>query len=80
MINGRKRFRGEIAAVDDEGVTIRLPDAPGGTDPDHKLAFPTIAEAKLVMTDKLMDMARADQELPHRRRRDRNGRIRRRRQ
>ena len=44
-------------------MTIRLPDAPGGTDPDHKLAFSTIAEAKLVMTDKLMDMARADQEL-----------------
>jgi len=63
MINGRKRFRGDIRAVDDEGVTIRLPDAPGGTDPDHKLLFSTIAEAKLVMTDKLMDMARADQEL-----------------
>jgi ribosome maturation factor RimP len=63
MINGRKRFRGDIFAVDDEGVTIRLPDAPGGTDPDHKLAFNTIAEAKLVMTDKLMDQARADQEL-----------------
>ncbi len=63
MINGRKRFRGEIGPVDDEGVTIILPDAPGGTDPNHKLAFATIAEAKLVMTDKLMDMARAEQEL-----------------
>ena len=63
MINGRKRFRGNITAVDDDGVTTTLPDAPGGTDPDHKLAFPTIAEAKLVMTDKLMDMARAEQEL-----------------
>ncbi len=62
MINGRKRFRGEIGPVDDEGVTIILPDAPGGTDPNHKLSFATIAEAKLVMTDKLMDMARADQE------------------
>ncbi|MEQ8598788.1 MAG: ribosome maturation factor RimP [Devosia sp.] len=63
MINGRKRFRGEIGPVDDDGVTIILPDAPGGTDPNHKLDFSTIAEAKLVMTDKLMDMARADQEL-----------------
>ncbi|ODT48320.1 MAG: ribosome maturation factor RimP [Pelagibacterium sp. SCN 63-126] len=63
MINGRRRFRGEIGPVDDEGVTIILPDAPGGTDPNHKLSFTTIAEAKLVMTDKLMDMARADQEL-----------------
>jgi len=63
MINGRKRFRGMIAAVDAASVTIRLPDAPGGTDPDCKLDFTDIAEAKLVMTDKLMDMARADQEL-----------------
>ncbi len=63
MINGRKRFRGEIGPVDDDGVIIILPDAPGGTDPSHKLLFSTIAEAKLVMTDKLMAMARADQEL-----------------
>ena len=63
MINGRKRFRGEIGPVDDDGVTIILPDAPGGTDPNHKLSFANIAEAKLVMTDKLMDMARAEQEL-----------------
>ncbi len=63
MINGRKRFRGDIGPVDDEGVTIVLPDAPGGTDPNHKLSFATIADAKLVMTDRLMDMARAEQEL-----------------
>ncbi|MBJ7577325.1 ribosome maturation factor RimP [Devosia sp. MC532] len=63
MVNGRKRFRGGITAVDADGVTITLPDAPGGTDPNHKLAFSTIGEAKLVMTDKLMDMARAEQEL-----------------
>src|SRR5690606_41859870 len=63
MINGRKRFRGDISAVDDDGVIITLPDAPSGTDPNHKLSFATIGEAKLVMTDKLMDMARADQEL-----------------
>jgi Uncharacterized protein conserved in bacteria len=62
MINGRKRFRGLIAAVDAEGVTIALPDAPAGTDPHHKLAFANIAEAKLVMTDKLFDMARKDQQ------------------
>ncbi|WIJ25317.1 ribosome maturation factor RimP [Devosia sp. RR2S18] len=63
MINGRKRFRGFIHSVDDEAVTITLPDAPGGTDPAHRLRFVDIAEAKLVMTDKLMDMARAEQAL-----------------
>jgi ribosome maturation factor RimP len=63
MINGRKRFRGDIKSTDADSVTITLPDAPGGTDPDHRLLFVNIAEAKLVMTDKLMDAARADQEL-----------------
>jgi ribosome maturation factor RimP len=62
MINGRKRFRGFIKAVDDEAVIITLPDAPGGTDPDHRLLFTTLAEAKLVMTDALMEKARLDQE------------------
>ena len=59
---GRKRFRGEIAAVTDDTVTIRLPDAPKDTDPDHVLPLSAIAEAKLVMTDKLLNMAQADQE------------------
>lgn len=62
MINGRKRFRGFIKSVDDEAVTITLPDAPGGTDPDHRLLLSTLAEAKLVMTDALMEKARLDQE------------------
>ena len=62
MINGRKRFRGLIKAVDDETVTITLPDAPGGTDPDHRLPLVNLAEAKLVMTDALMEKARIDQE------------------
>ena len=62
MINGRKRFRGFIKSVDDEAVVITLPDAPGGTDPDHRLLFSTLAEAKLVMTDALMEKARLDQE------------------
>lgn len=62
LVNGRKRFRGLIKAVDDEAVTITLPDAPGGTDPDHRLLLSNIAEAKLVMTDKLFELARQEQE------------------
>lgn len=57
MIDGRKRFRGEIVAADDDSVTIRLPDAVTGTDPNHKLPLAMLAEAKLVMTDKLLKMA-----------------------
>jgi ribosome maturation factor RimP len=60
-IEGRKRFRGEIVAATDDTVTIRLPDAPKDTDPDHILPLASIAEAKLVMTDKLLNIAGADQ-------------------
>jgi ribosome maturation factor RimP len=62
MINGRKRFRGLIKAVDDVAVIVTVPDAPAGTDPDHRLLLSTIAEAKLVMTDALMEKARIEQE------------------
>lgn len=62
-IEGRKRFRGLIAGVEDDSVTITLPDAPAGTDPNHRLPLRLIAEAKLVMTDALLDRARQDQAL-----------------
>jgi len=61
-IDGRKRFRGLIAAADAETVTVRLPDAPKDTDPNHVLPLAALAEAKLVMTDALLDMARLDQD------------------
>ena len=61
-IDGRKRFRGIIAAATDDTVTIALPDVPKGTDPNHILLLASIAEAKLVMTDRLLNMAQADQE------------------
>lgn len=61
LLDGRKRFRGTIAAVDDESVTIKLPDAAKGEDPNHRLPLAMLAEAKLVMTDALLDMARASQ-------------------
>lgn len=61
-LNGRKRFRGLIEGVTDDTVTIRLPDVPKGDDPNHVLPLASVAEAKLVMTDKLMDMAALDQD------------------
>jgi ribosome maturation factor RimP len=62
MLDGRKRFRGLIEAADDASVTIRLPDAPKDQDPDHRLPLADIAEAKLIMTDALINMARLDQQ------------------
>lgn len=61
-LDGRKRFRGLIAGVTDDTVTIRIPDAPKDTDPNFVLPLVSLAEAKLVMTDKLMNLAAADQD------------------
>ncbi|MCS6761203.1 MAG: ribosome maturation factor RimP [Candidatus Devosia symbiotica] len=63
MLNGRKRFRGFIKSVDDDTVTITLPEAPAGTDPDYQLPLASMSEAKLVMTGALMEKAQLDQEL-----------------
>lgn len=60
-LDGRKRFRGLIQAVTDDTVTIRIPDAPKDTDANFVLPLPSLAEAKLVMTDRLMNLAAADQ-------------------
>jgi len=61
-IEGRKRYRGTIAAVDADNVTLHLPDAPRDTDPHHVLPLTAIGEAKLVMTDRLLHMAELDQD------------------
>jgi ribosome maturation factor RimP len=60
-LDGRKRFRGLIEAATDDTVTIRLPDVPKDTDPSFVLPLASLAEAKLVMTDKLLNMAVVDQ-------------------
>jgi ribosome maturation factor RimP len=62
LLDGRRRFRGLIKAVDGDSVVITLPDVPKGTEPDFKLPLNLLAEAKLVMTDKLMNLAQVDQE------------------
>ena len=62
LLDGRRRFRGLIKAVDAETVTVTLPDVPKDTDPDFRLPLHLLAEAKLVMTDKLLNMAQVDQE------------------
>jgi len=63
MVADRKRFRGTIADVDDDGFTIER-DQPG---PDEEAAvtipFAALAEAKLILTDDLVrDALKADKE------------------
>lgn len=62
LVDGRKRFRGEIVGADADTFTIRLLDAPKGEDPEHTLPLRLLADAKLVMTDALLDAARKAQQ------------------
>ena len=57
MIDGRKRFKGVIAGVDGDQVRLKLPDA----EREAVLAFSNLADARLVLTDRLIaeDLRRA---------------------
>jgi ribosome maturation factor RimP len=50
---GQRRFRGVIAAVEDNGVLIRIDGAPAGKE-NVLLAFDDMGDAKLVLTDDLI--------------------------
>lgn len=50
LVEGRKRFRGELAGVDEDNVLIDLE----GEEDTAVLPFDWIADAKLVLTDALM--------------------------
>lgn len=54
LVAERKRFRGRIAAVDIDGVTIERDQAAYGDEPTVKVPFDAIAEARLVLTDDLI--------------------------
>jgi ribosome maturation factor RimP len=65
LVDNRKRFRGKIAEVGADAVTIE-PDAPaeGEQQPVARVPFETIAEARLVLTDDLIRAAlRQDKKL-----------------
>ncbi len=51
MVEGKKRFRGELAGVDADGVLLNTED-----EPDNSVAIPFdwISEAKLLITDELI--------------------------
>lgn len=62
MIDGRKRFRGILEGVEGDQIVINLPDVPMGADPIVRLPLSGLAEAKLIMTDALLEAARVAQE------------------
>jgi ribosome maturation factor RimP len=54
MVAERKRFRGRITEVGDEGVTIASDKASYGEDPVVTIPFDALSEARLVLTDELI--------------------------
>ena len=54
MVAERKRFRGKIAATDENGVTIERDQASYGDEPVVHVPWDAIADAKLVLTDDLI--------------------------
>nr|WP_210282262.1 ribosome maturation factor RimP [Mesorhizobium sp. RMAD-H1] len=62
--SGRKKFRGRIAAVDGESVTIESDQASYGDDPVVRIPFDLLADARLILTDDLIrDALRKDKAL-----------------
>lgn len=53
-VEGRKRFRGTIVAVDDDGFVLRRDQASYGDEPQVRIAFDALADAKLILTDDLI--------------------------
>lgn len=71
--DGRKRFRGEIRGVKDGDLVLRLEDLPDDGDPDIHLAFADMAEARLVMTDALVEAALKAEKAARRKAKKANG-------
>lgn len=61
MVGNRKRFRGWIRNVDQDGFTIERDQVAEGEEPSIRIAFDVLADAKLILTDDLIrDALRAD--------------------
>ena len=61
MIDNKKRFRGKIAGVNEEGFTVERDQVAYGEEPRVVIPFSALAEGKLILTDDLIrDALRAD--------------------
>ena len=57
MINGRKRYKGQILSVDGDEITFRREAPAKDEDPEFVIPVSEIKDAKLVLTDDLIDQA-----------------------
>ena len=56
-LNGRKRFKGELAGTEGDAARLRRDDAAEGEEADVLLPIEEMSEAKLVLTDELVTQA-----------------------
>jgi ribosome maturation factor RimP len=56
-VNGRKRFRGELAGVEEDAARVKRDDAAEGEEVEVLLPIEEMSEAKLVLTDELVTQA-----------------------
>ena len=54
LVADRKRFKGKIAEVGEDGVLIERDKAAYGEEPTVRVPFEAIAEARLILTDDLI--------------------------
>ncbi|WP_429931469.1 ribosome maturation factor RimP [Agrobacterium vitis] len=63
LIDNRKRFRGKIADVTQDGFVLERDQVANGEEPRLTIPFTALAEAKLILTDDLVrDALRADKQ------------------
>jgi len=55
--DGRRRFRGTLAAIADDAATVHVDDAEGDGAADVALPFTAMSDARLVLTDALITAA-----------------------
>jgi ribosome maturation factor RimP len=61
LVDNRKRFRGKIIDVTEDGFTVERDQVAYGEEPKATIPFSTLADAKLILTDDLIrDALRAD--------------------
>lgn len=75
LVDGRKRFRGHIAGVDDSGFVVERDQPADGDEPTARIPFDALAEARLVLTEDLIREAlkQDKKERQERRKRRRTG-------
>lgn len=54
LVDSRKRFRGKILAVDENGFTLERDQPAAGDEPTVVIPFTALAEGRLILTDELI--------------------------